>query len=175
MCLEDPALLQKPLEGVCGIALSGWGLGAAWRAVHGPSIPTHCPARGGTQGPNSPLLTRSDGTVMGASGWSNDLGENFLWEISPSASAVVSKEKTGLFLCREKIGHLPSSTSSTPPSSPQGFIANIRSLDRRSISGDCALRTKTSSNIFKHFPAEVGVERKQRDANCSFLSLSSLT
>lgn len=56
--------------------------GAAWRAVHVPSITTHCPARAGTvQGTNPPLLTRSAGTVMGASGWSNDLGENFLWKV----------------------------------------------------------------------------------------------
>lgn len=55
---------------------------AAWRAVHVPSITTHCPARAGTvQGTNLPLLTRSAGTVMGASGWSNDLGENFLWKV----------------------------------------------------------------------------------------------
>lgn len=57
-------------------------LGAARRATHGPSITTHCPARArGAQGPNPPLLTRRAGTVMGASGRSNDLVENFLWKI----------------------------------------------------------------------------------------------
>lgn len=57
-------------------------LGAAWRAVHGPSVTTHCPARAGrAHGPNPPLITRSVGTLMGFSGWSNDLGANFLWKI----------------------------------------------------------------------------------------------
>lgn len=137
-------------EGVGSQCVHG-ALGEARRAEHDPSITTHSSARaGGAQGPSPPLLTRTAGTVMGASGWGNDLWENFLWKILISLCCGLQS--------KEKIWHPP---SSTPPSSPQGFTANIRSLDRRRISGDCALRTKNSPNIFKHFPAEVGVERKQ--------------
>lgn len=146
-CLQDPAPIQKPLEGGSGIQGVDGAPGAARRAGNGSSISTPCPARaGGASAKPSPPPRDTDGS----SACSNDLGENFLWKILISLCCGLQS--------KEKIGHFP---SSTPHSSPQGFTANIRSLDRRSISGDCALRTKTSPNIFKHFPAEVGVKRKQ--------------
>lgn len=65
-----------------------------------------------------------------------------------------------------------------PPQSHREFAVSTKSLAIRSTAGEHALRARISPNIFKHFPAESGWREKAencRDANCSFLSPSSVT
>lgn len=137
--------------------------GPAWRA---PSPRQHAlPQPGVLPKPSPPRPAGRAGAAMGASGWSDGLG-NIPSGKSASASVVVCEPG-------KDWEHPP-----LPPSSHQDFTANIKSLDIRRISGDRVLKARISPSIFKHFPAESGCREKAehcRDTNCSFLSLSSVT
>lgn len=171
MCPEDPAPLQKPLEGACGTVTAC----APWQPVqpgeHLPAAALRCPTSphaaraGGASQTLPPTARRESRGSHGASGWSGGLG-NIPSGKPSSASVVVCKPGKGW------------EHSLPPPSSHQDFTANIKSLDIRRISGDRVLKARISPTIFKHFPAESGCREKAehcRDTNCSFLSLSSVT